>query len=214
MIIAIDGTSASGKSTVAAMLAEDLNLVNLNSGNLYRTLSFAVSNAGVDCLSEKSTVDFVERQDLRMDAADTIVLNGVKIDLASLRNPQIDSVSSKISFYVPVRLKVNGILRAFAEKYDVVCEGRDITSVVFPETPYKFFIDADVAERARRRTANYNGDYDKVLEDLKKRDVEDYSKPFGALKMVEGAVFINSTHKTPKEVCDIIKDCVGLSEKG
>ncbi|HAL18788.1 MAG TPA: (d)CMP kinase, partial [Spirochaetaceae bacterium] len=163
MIIAIDGTSASGKSTVASMLAEDLNLVNLNSGNLYRTLSFAVLNAGVDCLSEESTVEFVEKQDLRMDSADTIILNGAEIDLASLRNPQIDSVSSKISFYVPVRLKVNGILRMFAEKYDVVCEGRDITSVVFPETPHKFFIDADVAERARRRTANYNGDYDKVL---------------------------------------------------
>ena len=213
MIIAIDGTSASGKSTVAKMLAEDLNLVNLNSGNLYRALSLAVLNAGADPDSEAEIVAFIEKQDLEMDAADSICLNGKKIDLSLLRTPRIDSVSSRISFYVPVRQKVNVILRRFAQKFDVVCEGRDITSVVFPDTPHKFFIDADVNERARRRTENYNGDFNKVLDDLKKRDVEDYSKPFGALRIVEGATFINSTHKTPREVCDIIMECVGASHE-
>ena len=212
MIIAIDGTSASGKSTVAKTLADELNLVNLNSGNLYRTLALNIYNAGVDFTSKEDTLKYLSDKTISMLSADEILFDGKEVVISELRTPTIDKVSSKISFYIPVREKVNDCMRNFAKTRNIICEGRDITSVVFPDTQYKFFIDADVNERARRRTLNYNGNFEQILADLKKRDTDDYSKPFGALRVVEGAVYINSTHKTVEEVCAIIKDNINKED--
>lgn len=204
MIIAIDGPAGSGKSTIAKKLSEKLDFYLLNSGNFYRAFTFKHLKKGRDpfnageCLrtAEESRIEIKDGQ---------MYLDGNLVTEEELHNPSIDIATSRLSFVPEVREIVNRQLREAASRMNVVCEGRDITTVVFPNADLKFYIDADPEIRARRRLIQSGKDetlYGEILSDLKKRDKQDIEKPVGGLKIAPDAHVIDTTHLTIDQVCE------------
>lgn len=136
MVIAIDGPAGTGKSTVAHAVAADLGIVYLNSGSFYRALTLALLDAGIDLDDTKAVTDFAGRQKLDYVNA-RMILNGKDVDDV-LHQDRIDSSVSKVSSVVPLRHLVNDRMRTIVKSLSVICEGRDMTTVVFPDAEFKF----------------------------------------------------------------------------
>ena len=149
MVVAIDGPAGTGKSTVAHELAKDLKLTYLNSGSFYRALTLALLDAGVSLDDEGAVMAFVKKQKLDYVNA-RLILNGKDVD-DLLHQDRVDAAVSKVSSIVPLRHLVNDRMREIVKKLDIICEGRDMTTVVFPKAEHKFYLDASVDVQARRR---------------------------------------------------------------
>ncbi len=191
-IIAIDGPAASGKSSVAQELARRLGFVYVNSGAMYRAITWHVLERGV------ATDDAAAIEQLATQAAITCQLRGhdslMLIDGVDpepfLREDRVNDNVSLVSSVPRVREILVDHLRRYARKDDLVMEGRDIGSVVFPETPFKFYIDASPEIRARRRAAQ--GEHDRIAA----RDQADSSRRASPLIIAEDAYVIDSSNLT------------------
>ncbi len=205
MVIAIDGPAGTGKSTVANTVAKDLGIVYLNSGSFYRALTLAVLEAGVNIEDTEAVMSFVKKQELDYVNAH-LILNGKDVE-SLLHQDKVDSSVSKISSIVELRHLVNDRMRQIVKKLDIICEGRDMTTVVFPDAEYKFYLDASVDVQAKRRFDQ--GVSDLSLEEIKqaiiKRDEMDRNKAEGSLKRAKDARYIDTSDLTINEVCEIIK---------
>ena len=205
MVVAIDGPAGTGKSTVAHKVAEDLKLTYLNSGSFYRALTLSLLKAGMDLDNQESVMDFVEKQ--KLDYVNGhLILNGQDVE-EQLHNDEVSANVSKVSSIVPLRHLVNERMREIVENLSIICEGRDMTTVVFPKAEYKFYLDASIDVQAQRRFDQ--GVSNMSLEEIKaaiiKRDEMDRNKAEGALKKAEDAFYIDTSHLTIKEVCAIIE---------
>lgn len=204
MIIAIDGPAGTGKSTVAKIIAEKLNITFLNSGAFYRGITLGLLRDKIDLNNEEKILEYAENLDLDY-VNEHLILNGEDVNHL-LHQDIISEHSSPISAIVELRNIVNKKLRKITEKQSVVCEGRDITTVVFPMAEYKFYLDASADVRALRRFNQ--GVSDLSLEEIKaaieKRDEIDKNKKVGALKIAEDATYIDTSLLTIDEVCEII----------
>ncbi len=204
MIVAIDGPAGTGKSTIAKLISEKLNITFLNSGSFYRGITLALLRAEKIDSPKEEIIELAESLDL--DYVDNhLILNGEDVnDL--LHQDIISEFSSPLSAIVELRHIVNKKLRKITEKQSVVCEGRDITTVVFPNAEHKFYLDASPEIRAKRRFNQ--GVSDMTLEEIeqaiRKRDEIDKNKEFGALKIAEDATYIDTSLLTIDEVCEII----------
>ena len=207
-VVALDGPAGSGKSTVARILAERLGYVHADSGGMYRTVTLALmgrfgayatadefgagaARAPLHLSELACSVVLAEgRQSNRIDSVDV----GDRI-----RTPEVTARIRYIADNPVYREAVNEMLRRFAEQTDLVVDGRDIGSVVFPQTPYKFFVTASPRVRALRRLKDYDGSgfSDVSLEsleaDISRRDREDEERPIGALKQAPGAILIDTS---------------------
>ena len=205
MVIAIDGPAGTGKSTVAHKVAEDLNIVYLNSGSFYRALTLAVLDAGVNIEDNDVVMAFVKKQKLDYVNAH-LILNGKDVE-SLLHQDKVDANVSRISSIVELRHLVNDRMRQIVKKLDIICEGRDMTTVVFPDAEYKFYLDASIDVQAKRRFDQ--GVSDLSLEEIKqaiiKRDEMDRNKAEGSLKRAKDARYIDTSDLTINEVCEIIK---------
>ena len=206
MVVAIDGPAGTGKSTVAHAVAEDLGLVYLNSGSFYRALTLALLNAGIDIDNEKAVMDFAQKQ--KLDYVDArLILNGNDVE-GELHQDKVDASVSKVSAIVPLRHMVNARMRQIVKKLDIICEGRDMTTVVFPQAEHKFYLDASVDVQAKRRFDQ--GVSSLTLEEIKaaiiKRDEADKNKAEGSLKKAADARYIDTSDLTIKQVCEILED--------
>ncbi len=205
MVIAIDGPAGTGKSTVAHKVAEDLNIVYLNSGSFYRALTLAVLDAGVNIEDNDAVMAFVKKQKLDYVNAH-LILNGKDVE-SQLHQDKVDANVSRISSIVELRHLVNDRMRQIVKKLDIICEGRDMTTVVFPDAEYKFYLDASIDVQAKRRFDQ--GVSDLSLEEIKqaiiKRDEMDRNKAEGSLKRAKDARYIDTSDLTINEVCEIIK---------
>ena len=205
MVVAIDGPAGTGKSTVAHELAKDLNLTYLNSGSFYRALTLALLDAGISLDDEDAVMSFVRKQKLDYVNA-RLILNGKDVD-DLLHQDRVDASVSKVSSIVPLRHLVNARMREIVRKLDIICEGRDMTTVVFPQAEHKFYLDASVDVQARRRFDQ--GVSNLSLEEIKaaiiKRDEADRKKAEGALKKAPDARYIDTSDLTIKDVCEIMK---------
>ena len=154
MIIAIDGPSASGKSTTAKGVAEKLGITHLNTGSMYRAVTLALMEAGIHPDDETKVKDFIVELDIRFDESNQIHLNERNIS-KDIRSENISLRVSAVSALSAVREKMGIAQRDIAGKKDCVLEGRDIGTVVFPNADHKFFLIADVKVRAERRLKDF-----------------------------------------------------------
>ena len=206
MVIAIDGPAGTGKSTIASMLAQKLNITFLNSGGFYRTLTLAILNASIDHSvdDELAIINFCKRQ--KIDYKDgRFILNGKDVT-DELHNDRVSNNAAQISSIIPIRHLVNDMMREITKNISIVCEGRDMTTVVFPDADCKVYLDATADVRAKRRFDQ--GVSRQTLEEIKesiiKRDEIDKNKAEGALKIAPDALYIDTSDLTIDEVCAII----------
>jgi len=188
-VIAIDGPAASGKSSVARELARRLGFVYVNSGAMYRAITWLVLERGISPNDSEAVARLVEETPLQATLRDQeSVLLVAEIDPEPfLREDRVNQNVSLVSSVRRVREILVSHLRRYAETHDLVMEGRDIGSVVFPQTPYKFYIDASPEIRARRREAQGQRDA------ISARDQADSSRPASPLIIAEDAHVIDSS---------------------
>lgn len=191
-VIAIDGPAASGKSSVSRLLARKLGCRYVNSGSFYRAVTWAVLEAGLPLEDEAAISAFVSALDIscRLENGSTVLLlNGVNPE-PHLRDSRVNDSVSRVSSYPDVRRVLTGLLRGLAGGGSLVMEGRDIGSIVFPDTPYKFYIDASEEVRASRRAAQ--GETDSIA----RRDAFDSTRKNAPLIISEDAHVVDSSHLT------------------
>ena len=204
MVVAIDGPAGTGKSTVAHKVAQELGLTFLNSGSFYRALTLAALDAGINIDDTDSMMEFAGKQKLDYVNAH-LFLNGKDID-DLLHQDKVDANVSKVSSIVPLRHLVNDRMREIVKSLSIICEGRDMTTVVFPKAEFKFYLDASIDVQAQRRFDQ--GVSGLTLEEVKaaiiKRDEQDRNKAEGSLKRAADAQYIDTSDLTINDVCAII----------
>ena len=207
-VIAIDGPAASGKSSVARDLAVRLGFVYVNSGAIYRAITWHALGHGIDPGDAEGIAKLVETSAIDckiVNRASRILIDRVD-PTKYLRDAQVNREVSRVSAIPRVRRVVDEKLRDCARDYDLVVEGRDIGSVVFPDTLYKFYIDASPDVRMRRRAAE--GERDQIA----LRDQADSSRPAAPLIIAEDALVIDSSHLT---IDGVVGEIIGrLKMKG
>jgi len=190
--VAIDGPAASGKSTVAKRLAESLGLVMVNSGAMYRAVTWQVLQEGIDPENRAAVLEAMSR--MRIDCGvknnlSTIAINDRMLTI-EIRSAGVNEHVSKVASIPEVRESLVAMQRDYLGEYDVVMEGRDIGSVVFPDTPFKLYISASEEVRAARRAKE--GESDEVA----KRDAQDSNRKASPLKVADGSIVIDSSDLT------------------
>jgi CMP/dCMP kinase len=191
MVIAIDGPAGAGKSTVARRLAEALGFTYLDSGAMYRSLALAALRAGVDVDDAAGLGMLARRVQLTLDR-DAVGLDGEDVS-AAIRTPEVSAAASRVSVHPPVREAMVERQRELIAAGRYVAEGRDIGTVVSPDSPLKIFLTASDAERARRRAAESGEDEADVLAAQAERDSRDREREIGALRPASDAVELDTT---------------------
>lgn len=212
IIIAIDGPAGSGKTTVAKKLSKELNILYLSTGAMYRAVGLIAIREKLDLLNKQAVNNFVKKINIEIKYYNNkqhIFAN--KEDVSDLiYDKEVSEMSSKVSNLPQVRSKVVASQQKFANKESLVVDGRDITTVVFKDAKYKFYLDAKVEERAKRRFKEYknkgllNNTYEDILLDIKKRDKRDISRKNSPLKVAEDAIHIDSTNMSVEQVVQVI----------
>ena len=204
MIIAMDGPAGTGKSTIASIIAKKLNITYLNSGSFYRALTLALLDAGINLADENAVVEFCKKQNLDYNKS-RLVLNGTDVE-DHLHDDSVSKNVAQISAIVPIRHLVNDRMQEITKSLDIVCEGRDMTTVVFPQAEYKFYLDASLDVQAQRRFDQgvSNMTLEEIKEAIRKRDEIDRNKAEGALKRAPDAIYIDTSNLTIDMVCEII----------
>ena len=218
MVIAIDGPAGTGKSAVAKMLAEKRRgpdgkpFTYINSGNLYRAVTLGCIREGIPVEDAERVLDYARRAPLEYREG-RLWLGGEMVE-DLLHSDEVDRLVSPLSAIVPVRHVVNDHVRKIAAGLNAVVEGRDMTTVVFPAAEYRFYLDASIKERARRRHAQ--GVSRLSLEEIEaaiaRRDTIDRNKEEGSLMVGEGVDYLDTSHLTLTQVYDIIVE--KLTRKG
>jgi cytidylate kinase len=195
-VVAIDGPAASGKSSVARRLAQRLGFAYMNSGAIYRAITWHVLQKGIDTRDTDRVTQAAKSAQiacrLQNNESRIFIDNVDTIDY--LRNDRVNESVSDVSSVAPVRKIAVKKMRDCARNHDVVVEGRDIGSVVFPDTPHKFYVDASPDVRLRRRAAQGERD------EIKMRDQADSSRPVSPLIIAQDAYVIDTSHLTIEEV--------------
>ncbi len=204
MVIAIDGPAGTGKSTVAAIIAKKLNITNLNSGSFYRALTLAMLESGIDLSDTEKVLEFCKKQKLDYINA-RMILNGIDVE-NRLHEDKVSAVVAQVSAIVEIRHLVNARLREITKNLDIVCEGRDMTTVVFPNADFKFYLDASIDVQAQRRFDQGVSELslEQIKDAIKKRDEIDKNKAEGALRIAPDAMYIDTSALTIDNVCAII----------
>lgn len=203
MIVTIDGPAGSGKSTAAKALADRLGFEYLDTGAMYRAVALAVLRRCIDPSDPSSVIAILPSLTVDMPPGQ-VMLNSE--DVATLiRTPQVSDGSSKVSAIKEVRDFLVPIQRRIAAGRDMVCEGRDQGTVVFPDAEFKFYLDADPRIRAERRTeellsTGQAADFDTVLKSVIERDHRDRTRKDGPLQQPADAVVIDTTALSPEQV--------------
>lgn len=209
--IAIDGPSSSGKSTVADVVAEKLGILHLNTGSMYRAVAYYFLKNNLDYNNEvvvNQNIDKINIDIKFSDGHQQDYLNG-ELVTPYLRTNEISVASSVISQYDKVRQKAVFLQRNVAKNMNVIMEGRDIGTVVLPESENKFFLTATSEERTRRRykenlEKGIPTDYNVLLQEVKERDLRDTTRAHSPLKQADDAVYIDSTNLSVSQVVDVI----------
>ncbi len=209
MIVAIDGTAGSGKSTTAKGVAEKLGFLYLDTGAMYRAATAAVLSASIDSDDESAVSDCVETIEIDFDESGRLIfLNGMDVS-QTIRGREVTQNVSAVSAYPQVRKRMVAMQREIAGYRDFVVEGRDIGTVVFPNADFKFFIVASIEERAKRRQKDLAGlgieqTVNDIVKNLKRRDALDSSREVSPLTKSEDALEVDTTSMTIEQQIDLI----------
>ena len=206
MIVAIDGPAGVGKSTISKKIAEENNFFNLNSGNFYRAITLYALNNNIDIKNDTLLEKAAAGCKLEIKN-EHLHLNGADVE-DQLHNDEVDSHVAQVSAVVPVRHIVNKNLSNIGKSLDLVAEGRDMTTVVFPYAEIKVFLDASPEIRAERRKNQgvSNKSLDEIIESIKARDKIDRNKKEGSLIIADDAIYLDTSDLTIEEVCEKVTE--------
>lgn len=201
MVIAIDGPAGSGKSTIAKELSRRLGIYYLNTGSFYRAYTLSAIERGIDPEDREKVYD--NAKTISITVEDGLICIDGKCVEDKLHTPQVDAYASQVSSDPRIREMVNSSVRKLAEGLNIVTEGRDTTTVIFPDADFKFYFDADPEVRAERRAKDQPElDKEAILKAILERDRMDREKKTGALKIADGAIVLDTTLLTINEVCE------------
>lgn len=203
MIIAIDGPSASGKSTTAKGVAEKLGITHVDTGAMYRAVTLGLKLSEISPDDDTSVCQYLSEIELYFDGNNKIHLNGVDVS-HEIRSGDISSRVSAVSAIPEVREKMVIIQRRIAGEQNCVLEGRDIGTVVFPNAEFKFFLIADIDVRAKRRLIELEkmgetNTISELIEDIRRRDQLDSSRDHSPLIQAKDAIPIDTSQLTINE---------------
>ena len=204
MVIAIDGPAGAGKSTVARALAERLGFTYLDSGAMYRCVALATLRAGADPDDPEAVTPIAEGLDLRMSPG-AVAIAGEDVSTA-IRTPEVSAAASRVSVHPGVRAAMVERQRGLVADGGWVAEGRDIGTVVCPESPLKVFLTASEHERAERRALQSGREAAAILAEQRDRDARDREREHGALKPAADAVEVETTGLGIAEVVERITE--------
>ncbi len=214
-IVGIDGPAGSGKGTVTKKVANKLGLTNIDTGITYRCVALEVLNRGISLEDTNKIIDVAKSIDIKIENTsngDIVFLNNINVT-KEIRSKEVTKIVSQVSSIKKVRFIMVETQRKLAEGKDVIMEGRDICTYVFPNADVKIYLDASIEERAKRRfkenqEKNIDMTYEEVYENIKRRDENDKSKEIGALKVAKDSVIIDTTNLNIDEVVDKVIDII------
>ncbi|ACV69480.1 (d)CMP kinase [Desulfohalobium retbaense] len=220
LIVTLDGPAGAGKSTVAKAVADALEIAYLDTGAMFRSVAWAL---GADSwqMDHESLVRALESMEFDLHGqgpASYLTLNGQPMG-ADIRTETVGMWASHIAQLLPVREKLKQDQRRLGAKRDLVAEGRDMGSVVFPEACCKFFLVASAEERARRRweqlrQMGQDPSYEGLVQQIRQRDAQDSQREFAPLRAAEDAMEIDTTTRSAQEVVERIVELVQRRRKG
>ena len=206
-IVAIDGPAGTGKGTVTKIISKNLGLISIDNGAMYRCVAVYSLRNNVDLNNDLEIEKIFKNIKIELKPDKSVYLNGENVS-ELIRTPEIDRKVKVVATIQSVRAKMVDLMREVANGKDVIMEGRDIGTAVFPNANVKIYLDAEPEERARRRykencEKNIECTYEKILEDMIERDKSDLTK--GGLKKAEDAILVDSTKLTIEEVVEKIE---------
>lgn len=219
-IVAIDGPAGSGKGTITKLVGKKLNLVNIDTGAMYRCASLYMIRNNIR-LDETDKIDKmlknIEIKQEKINDIDRFYLNGEDVS-DKIREKDVNSIVSQVSHIVIVRNRMVELQREMGKNADIIMEGRDIGTNVFPNADVKIYLDASAEERANRRLLQNEEkgivmSYEEILENIKFRDNNDKTSPVAPLKQAEDAIYVDTTHMTIEEVAEEIVNIVNSKRK-
>jgi cytidylate kinase len=202
MVIAIDGPAGAGKSTVARGVARALGFTYLDSGAMYRCVALAARDRGIDVEDGDRLGELAWSLDIGFDGG-SIRLDGDPVE-GRIRSPEVTIAASHVSVHPQVRQAMVKRQRELIAAGNYVAEGRDIGTVVSPDSPLKIFLTADEEERARRRAADSGESVTKVQEDMRSRDRRDQDRADSPLRAADDSVSVDTTDLSPEQVVERI----------
>ncbi len=216
--VTIDGPAAAGKSTVARLLAQRLGFALLDSGALYRALALHLMRGGISPDARSIPKETLDSLDLRIEPG----IGSMKIFLGSqdvtgiIREESVGEAASRFSARPEIREVLLKIQRTAGLQWNLVAEGRDMGTVVFPEARVKFFLTADPEERSKRRYLEVTGrgdnpDFKKIDAEMRRRDHRDESRQTSPLIKAEGAIIVDTTGLNPNEVVELMAENIAES---
>lgn len=202
-MITIDGPAGAGKSTVARFLASRLGYRLVDTGGMYRAIAWSVAQAGIDPDDAAAIARHLATVTVKIDD-DRFLVNGRDVS-GEIRTPEIGALTSRITAHAPVRDKVTPLQRGLADAGGVVLEGRDTGTVVCPDADVKFFLDASIETRARRRqmelaAAGRTVPLDAVRAEIAVRDAQDRTRALAPLRKADDAIEVDTSDRTTDEV--------------
>ena len=210
-IVAVDGTAGSGKGTITKIIADKLNLISIDTGAMYRCVALECINKNIDYTEIEKIKEVLKdiNIELKKENNSQVVILNRKDVTREIRTPEVDNVVAKFAAIKEVRDKITPIQRKMGLDANIIMEGRDIGTVVFPNADVKVFLDCSVEERARRR---YNQDlekgiettYEEVLESIKERHKLETERKIAPLVQAPDAVYIDSTNMTIDEEAEAV----------
>ena len=215
--IAIDGPAGAGKSTVARGIAKKLGIRHLDTGAMYRAMALYALKNGADPADGAAMERLLPDADIRVTftkEGQRVLLSGEDVT-GEIRTPEISMGASRVGVHPCVRIKLTKLQQAVAREYSVVMDGRDITTNVLPDTPYKFFVTASPQERARRRLNELRekGDskttLEEVLADIVRRDEVDSSRAYMPLTVAHDAIIVDTTNMSAADAIEALYTHIG-----
>lgn len=215
-IVAIDGPAGTGKGTIAKLISEEFNLLNIDTGAMYRCVTLQALNEGITSIDEKEKILQIAKNiqiTIKSEKEEQQVYLNQKNVSQEIRSKEVTAFVSQVSSIPEVRKIMVDLQRKMAQNANVIMEGRDITTVVFPNANIKIYLDAKVEERAKRRfienqQKGINMTYEEVLQAIKIRDNNDINKTVGALKIAQDATVIDTTNLTIEQVKNKVKELI------